>query len=77
MPVDVRYQGEGKARHIDEIVANDCRVHIEQLDYASWFLGIEAASGDYHQFWFGTENGRGKVVFTHQETTPATERSDG
>ena len=71
MPVEVRYQGEGKARHIDEIVASAVSVHVEQMDTHSWFMSIEDADGTYHQLWFGTESRRGKVVFRHQETTPA------
>jgi hypothetical protein len=77
MPVEVRYQGEGKARHIDEIVAQYCSFQIEQLDDTNWYLGVEDCNGDYYQFWFGTKSGRGKVEVTHQGVTPATERSDG
>lgn len=68
MPVEVRYQGEGKTRHIDEIVASSASVHIEQMDDAVWSLAIEDFYGTVYHFCLSTESGRGKVVVLHQWT---------
>ena len=75
MPVEVRYQGKGKARHIDEIVASAVSVHVEQMDTHSWFMSIEDADGTYYQFWFGCPKHRHPVAFRHQETTPPAGRA--
>jgi hypothetical protein len=53
---------------IDEIIANSCSVHVEQMDTSSWYMGIDAADGSYWQFWFGAKNGRSAVEFRHTET---------
>ncbi len=56
---------------IDEIVAHGCDLHIEQMDAAGWYMGIEASDGSYWQFWFGSKNRRQPVEFRHTEMSPA------
>lgn len=46
---------------IDEIVAENCNVHIEQLSNVSWYIGITAANGDFAQFDLGAKRGRAHV----------------
>jgi hypothetical protein len=56
---------------IDEIVAHDCNVHVEQMSADGWYMGIEASDGSTWQFWFGSKNRRSAVEFRHTETSPA------
>lgn len=56
---------------VDEVVAEGCSLHIEQMDGHSFFVGITASDGSYWQFWIGARNGRSLVDVTHTETSPA------
>lgn len=56
---------------IDEIVANNCNIHVEQMSADGWFMGIEGRDGSYWQFWFGSKNRRTAVEFRHTEMVPA------
>jgi hypothetical protein len=55
---------------VDEIVAQNCSVHLEQMDGNSFYLGIEAEDGSYWQFWLGARNRKSLVDVKHTETTP-------
>lgn len=48
--IEVRRNPDGT---LDEIVASDCSVHLEQMDTGSWWLAVY--KGGYRQVvWFGT-----------------------
>lgn len=64
--IEIRPDDKGA---IDEIVAKRCDVHVERMSDSGWFMGLTAANGDYHQFWFGAANVKTKVEFRHTETT--------
>ena len=66
--IEIRPDDKGA---IDEIVAKSCDVHVERMSDSGWFMGLTAANGDYHQFWFGAANVKTKVEFRRTETTPA------
>lgn len=56
---------------IDEIVAHNCTIHLEQMDNNSFFLGIDGADGSYWQFWLGAKNYKSHVAVRHTEhSTP-------
>ena len=54
---------------IDEIMAQDCAIHVEQMSNDSWYMGLQASDGSYWQFWFGSKNRKSAVEFRHTETT--------
>jgi hypothetical protein len=62
---------------IDEIVAKNCTLHIEQMSDDGWFIGINAADGSYHQFWLGAKNGKSHVEVRHTESVPAPTKRAG
>jgi len=68
--IEIRTNDDGS---IDEIIARDCTMYIEQLSDNDWFLGIEAADGSYWQFWFGARNGKSFVDVKQTEMVPAEE----
>lgn len=55
---------------IDEIIAKNCVVHVEQLSDDGWYMGIDGEDGSYWQFWFGSKNRRSHVEFRHTEMSP-------
>lgn len=60
---------------IDEIVAKNCNLHIEQMSGDNWFLGIDGPDGSYWQFWIGARNRKSAVDVRHYETvTPEENR---
>lgn len=63
MPVEIRRP----TKAIDEIVAQNVDVHIEQMSDSGWFMSLTEADGTYWQFWFGADNMRSKVSFRHTE----------
>ncbi len=65
--VEIRPNPDGS---IDEIVAHNCNLHIEQMSADGWYLGIRASDGSYWQFWFGSRNRRTADDFRHTETCP-------
>lgn len=69
LPVEIREQNDA----IDEIVADRCNLHIEQMTDDSWFVGIEASDGSYSQFWIGARNRKSPVDVRHTETISAAE----
>jgi hypothetical protein len=69
-PVIIRKNDDGT---IDEIVAKDCTLHIEQMTNDGWYIGVTASDGSYWQFWIGAKNGRSAVEVRHTETSPALE----
>lgn len=68
--VEIRKNPDGS---IDEIVAKDCAIHVEQMDNSGWYMGIDGPDGSYWQFWFGAKNRRSHVEFRHTEMMPADE----
>lgn len=50
--VKIRKNDDGK---IDEIVAEDCFLHIEQMTDDGWFIDITGKDGSHWQFWVHTE----------------------
>jgi len=66
--VEIRRNDDGS---IGEIVAQDCAIHVEQMDANSWYMGVQASDGTYWQFWFGAKNRKSAVEFRHTETAPA------
>lgn len=68
--VEIRKNKDGT---IDEIVAKDCFLHIEQMSTDGWYLGIDGHDGSYWQFWLGARNYRSAVDVRHTETVPANE----
>lgn len=68
--VIVRKNNDGT---VDEIVAEDCAIHIEQMSGNSFYFGITAKDGSYWQFWLGARNNRSLVDVRHTETS----RADG
>lgn len=68
--VEIRPNPDGS---IDEIAAEKCSVHIEQMSDDGWYMGIEASDGSFWQFWLGSKNRRSHVEFRHTETTSAAE----
>lgn len=64
--VEIRRQNDA----IDEIVARNCTIHIEQMSADGWFMGIDGEDGSYWQFWFGSKNRRAPVEFRHTEVVP-------
>lgn len=67
MSVEIRKNDDGS---IDEVIANGCAIHLEQMDKNAWYLGIDASDGSHWQFWMGA-NGNCRVVVRHTEMTPA------
>lgn len=65
--VEIRKVGDA----IDEICAERCTLHVEQMSADGWYMGIEASDGSYWQFWFGSKNRRSHVEFRHTEMSPA------
>lgn len=65
--VEIRRNPDGS---IDEVVAHGVNLHIEQMDNAGWYLGLNMPDGSYWQFWIGAKNGRSHVELRHTETTP-------
>jgi len=61
--VEVRRQND----EIDEVVAQNCGLHIERMSEHGWFIGIEGADGSYWQFWLGAKNMRSHVEVRHSE----------
>lgn len=57
---------------IDEIIAKNCTVHIEQMTSDGWFIGVDA-DGIYWQFWLGAKNRKSHVELRHTETVVANE----
>lgn len=51
---------------IDEIVIDNCTVHIEQMNNRCWWIGIDLPDGGY---WAGnfTCDSRGRMKFWEQE----------
>lgn len=70
VPVEIRRNPD---QSIDEICIDGGNVHIEQMDNADWFMGVEAKDGSYWQFWFGAKNRKSHVEFRHTEMVPAGE----
>lgn len=71
--VEIRPDDDGG---IDEIVMrNAVCVHIERMSNDGWFMGVDAADGSYHQFWFGAKNRKSHVEFRHTEHTSAEEEA--
>lgn len=66
--VEIRRNPDGS---IDEIVAKNCTLHVEQMSNDGWFMGIDGPDGSYWQFWFGAKNRRSHVEFRHTEMMPA------
>jgi len=66
MSVEIRKNDDGS---IDEVIANGCAIHLEQMDKNAWYLGIDASDGSHWQFWMGA-NGNCHVVVRHTEMTP-------
>lgn len=66
-PVEIRRNPDGS---IDEIVAPNCFVHIEQMDRDRWFMSLDPPDGSQWRFWFGSKNGKAEVVFRHDEVIP-------
>ena len=66
--VIIRKDSKGE---LDEIVARNAMIHIEQMSADGWYIGIDGSDGSYHQFWLGAKNGRAAVVMRHTESTPA------
>lgn len=65
--MEIRRNPDGS---IDEIVAKDCFVHIEQMNGNSWFISLDTPDGTQWRFWMGSENRKSRVVFRHDETLP-------
>jgi hypothetical protein len=51
---------------LDEVVATGADVHLEQMDYDQWWMGIQAG-GKYFHLWFTLEDGRLCVRLTDQD----------
>jgi len=66
MSVEIRKNDDGS---IDEVIANGCAIHLEQMDKNAWYLGIDASDGSHWQFWMGA-NGNCHVMVRHTEMTP-------
>lgn len=64
-PVEIRANDDGS---IDEIVASNCDLHIEQMTDASWFMGIRAPDGTHWRFWLTSKNQKSHVEVRHTET---------
>lgn len=68
--VEIRPDSKGA---IDEIIAKNCTIHIEQMSANGWYMGIDGADGSYWQFWFGSKNRKAAVEFRHTEMVSADE----
>ncbi len=66
--VEVRKNPDGS---IDEIVAKNCDLHIEQMSTDGWYVGLDLPDGSYWQFWIGARNYRSAVDVRHTETSLA------
>jgi hypothetical protein len=65
---EIRTQGEladGRPA-LDEIVARNASIHLEQLDFDSWWMGIEAG-GKYFHLNFQVNNGKLDVDLSDQD----------
>jgi hypothetical protein len=65
--LEIRTQGEladGRPA-LDEIVAVDASIHLEQMAYDSWFMGIEAG-GKYLHLNFTVNDGKLHVHLSDQ-----------
>ena len=66
--VEIRKNPDGS---IDEVVAKNCTIHVEQMSSDGWYMGIDGEDGSYWQFWFGSKNRKSHVEFRHTEMCPA------
>jgi hypothetical protein len=64
---ELRYYGD----EIEEVVAQNCTVHLERTDTSRWFLVITEQDGARTALWLGAKNLRVAVVVRHAETTGA------
>jgi len=65
--LEIRTQGEladGRPA-LDEIVADDASIHLEQMAHDHWFMGIEAG-GKYFHLNFGVADGKLYVHLSDQ-----------
>jgi hypothetical protein len=62
MTVEIRRNDDGT---VDEVVAENCSVHIEQMNNTDWWMQIGS-----EVFWFSHVkiNGKWNVVLKHTET---------
>ncbi len=65
--VEIRKNDDGS---IDEIIAEGCDLHIEQMTGHGWYIGITGKDGSYWQFWLGAKNLKSHVEVRHAEMTP-------
>lgn len=68
--IEIRRNHDGS---IDEIVAHNADLHIEQMDDAGWFIVLDMPDGSYWQFWFGAKNKKSHVEVLLTETVTAEE----
>lgn len=75
--MEIRTQGEledGRPA-LDEIVANGASIHLEQMDYDSWWMGI-AAGGRYFHLNFTVRDGKLHVNLSDQSDESGEEYAD-
>ena len=70
--VEIRFQGQLEDRRpaLDELVATGAGVHLEQMDYDKWWMGIQSGGKDFH-LWFSVEGGRLCVRLSDQDDEEA------
>lgn len=68
MSVEIRKEDDDS---IDEVIAENCAIHLERMDKSGWYISIDAKDGSHWQFWLGATNVRTNVVVRHTETTSA------
>jgi len=66
--VEIRRNDDGT---IDEVVACGAKVHLEQMDKGSWYLGIYSGAGEAWQFWLYTNKPDRTVIAINDEHSPA------
>jgi hypothetical protein len=74
---EIRTQGEladGRPA-LDEIVAHNAFVHLEQMSHHGWWMGIEAGGKHFH-LWFTLEDGRLCVRLSDQDEENTTWEGD-
>jgi len=65
--LEIRTQGQlldGRAA-LDEVVASGAKIHLEQMAYDHWWMGIEAG-GKYFHLNFGVRDGQLQVILSDQ-----------
>jgi len=63
--VEIRPNDDGS---IDEIIAKNCAIHIEQMSIDGWVMSITGSDGSRWYFWLGSKDRESQVEVLHTKT---------